>query len=564
MSAVTTSGSNTPHKHPSNRVAPKYPGIRVTCNGNQLVAQWVETRITEGGVFYPITPSTEGGEIYQGSYAMGELNVWGQQKIAVETEGEHAAQGGATAFSVAGRRTVNFTSGQGIVYAMEQYYHAPGKFSTMVLEIGARALTKHALNVHCAHDDFYAALDTGWTMLVSKDAQQCADQAIILRKVNELTLNPGMNIQDGMLTTHSERTYLAPEAELLREFLGAADEIIDCPTPAQRELFGAKRRRVPEMMDLKNPILLGPVQNQEHHMNGVVARRNNFNEPILKFLEDAYEEFGRLTGRYYGFLTSYKCEDADTVFVSLGCAADNIEAACDYLRDQRNAKVGSIHVNVIRPFPEAAIINALRGKKNVIILERTDEGMAGDNPLARDIRVALGKANEVTNFGGALPALKPEETPRIFSGAYGIGSRDFRPEHILGAYEFAIGQTRRKDGRGAADGETYFTLGIDHPYSVISKDTPSLLPDKSIAVRFHSIGGWGMITTGKNLGELVGDFGQYISERAAERDADGFLVEKLYVMANPKYRSEKRGSPSSYYLTVAPQPIKVNCELNHV
>jgi len=46
---------------------PKYPGIRVTCNGNQLVTQYVETRITEGGVFYPITPSTEGGEIYQAS-----------------------------------------------------------------------------------------------------------------------------------------------------------------------------------------------------------------------------------------------------------------------------------------------------------------------------------------------------------------------------------------------------------------------------------------------------------------------------------------------------------------
>ena len=64
--------------------SPKYPGVRVTCNGNQLVTQYVETRITEGGVFYPITPSTEGGEIYQGSYAQGELNVWGQQKIAVE------------------------------------------------------------------------------------------------------------------------------------------------------------------------------------------------------------------------------------------------------------------------------------------------------------------------------------------------------------------------------------------------------------------------------------------------------------------------------------------------
>jgi pyruvate-ferredoxin/flavodoxin oxidoreductase len=562
-----------PASTPVAHAKPKYPGVRVTCNGNQLVTQHVETRITEGGVFYPITPSTEGGEIYQQSYAQGELNVWGQQKVAVETEGEHAAQGGATAYAVTGRRTVNFTSGQGIVYAMEQYYHAPGKLSTMVLEVGARALTKHALNVHCGHDDFYAALDTGWTMLVGKDAQQAADQAIILRKVTELSLNPGMNIQDGMLTTHSERMYLAPEADFLREYLGASDDTIDCPTAAQRELFGPTRRRVPQMMDLKNPILLGPVQNQEHHMNGVVARRNNFNEQILPMLESAYAEFGRLTGRQYGLIHEYKTDDADTVFVSLGCAADNIEAACDYLREQRAAKVGSIHINVIRPFPEAAIVQALRGKKRVIIVERTDEGMAGDNPLARDIRVALGKANEAARFQSAadghaaqpsVPALTPDETPRLFRGAYGIGSRDFRPEHTLGAYEFAVGQTARKDGKTAADGETFFVLGVDHPYAVISKDTPSLLPEGAIAVRFHSIGGWGMITTGKNLGELVGEFGRYISERDPAYDSDGFLIEKLYVMANPKYGSEKKGAPTNYYLTVAPSQIKVNCELNHV
>jgi pyruvate-ferredoxin/flavodoxin oxidoreductase len=565
MSApVTTAAAQGRHKNPPSASAPKYPGVRVTCNGNQLVAQHVEARITEGGVFYPITPSTEGGELYQQSYAQGELNVFGRQKIAIECEGEHAAQGGATAFSVTGRRTVNFTSGQGIVYAMEQYYHAPGKLSTMVLEIGARALTKHALNVHCGHDDFYAALDTGWTMLIGKDAQQTADQALILRKVNELSLNPGMNIQDGMLTTHSERTYLAPEAELLREFLGAPDDRIDCPTPAQRELFGPKRRRVPEMMDLKNPVLLGPVENQEHHMNGVVARRNNFNEPILKFIEAASEEFAQLTGRRYGLLSLYKCQDADTVFVSLGCAAENIEAACDYLREQRNARVGSIHVNVLRPFPEAAVINALRGKKSVIILERTDEGMAGDNPLARDIRTALGKALETHKFGGDLPSLAPEQMPRLFRGAYGIGSRDFRPEHILGAYEFAHGQTCRKDGKSAADGTTYFVLGVDHPYAVISKDTPSLLPDKAIAVRFHSIGGWGMITTGKNLGSIIGDFGNLISARDPLYDADGQLVEKIWVMANPKYGSEKKGAPTNYYLVVAPERIRVNCELNHV
>ena len=78
---------------------PKYPGIPVTVNGNFLVAKCVETRITEGGIFYPITPSTEGGELYQEAFAMGELDVWGNSKIAIECEGEHAAQGGATAFA---------------------------------------------------------------------------------------------------------------------------------------------------------------------------------------------------------------------------------------------------------------------------------------------------------------------------------------------------------------------------------------------------------------------------------------------------------------------------------
>src|SRR5215831_18626193 len=108
MAAPAAHTKSSPHP-----AVPKYPGIRTTCNSNQLVAQYVETRITEGGVFYPITPSMEGGELYQQSYAQGELNVFGQQKIAIECEGEHAAQGGATAFAVSGKRTVNFTSGQG-------------------------------------------------------------------------------------------------------------------------------------------------------------------------------------------------------------------------------------------------------------------------------------------------------------------------------------------------------------------------------------------------------------------------------------------------------------------
>ena len=95
---------------------PRYPGIRVTANGNQLVSYHTEARIADAGVFYPITPSTEGGELYQQAFAEGKLNVFGGNTIAIEAEGEHAAQGGAIAHSVCGKRVVNYTSGQGIVY----------------------------------------------------------------------------------------------------------------------------------------------------------------------------------------------------------------------------------------------------------------------------------------------------------------------------------------------------------------------------------------------------------------------------------------------------------------
>ena len=540
---------------------PRYPGIRVTANGNQLVSYHTETRIADAGVFYPITPSTEGGELYQQAFAEGKLNVFGRNTIAIEAEGEHAAQGGAIAHSVCGKRVVNYTSGQGVVYGVEQYYHAPGKCSTMVLEVAARALTKHALNVHCGHDDVYGALDTGWIIVFGKDAQQAADQALILRRVTELSLTPGMNVMDGFLTSHLERTFYKHESELIRSYLGAPDDVIACPTASQRALFGPTRRRVPRMIDLTNPVLLGPVQNQEHYMQGVVARRDNFTEPILEFLEAAYTDFGELTGRHYGLVSQYKTSDADTVFVSLGSAAENIEAAVDHLRQRRGASVGSIHINVLRPFPEAAVVEALAGKTNVIILERTDEAMAGDNPLGRDVRTALHKALQGE---AGLPSITADRMPRLFGGVYGLGSRDFRPEHTIGAYEFAMGQRARKDGKRATDGVSFVVLGIDHPYAAKSDDTPSLLPEGSVAVRFHSVGGWGAITTGKNLGAIIGDLNDLLYERDRVVDEFGNPKEIIHVSANPKYGSEKKGAPTSYFMVAAPERIRVNCDLRHV
>ncbi len=81
----------------------------------------------------------------------------------------------------------------------------------------------------------------------------------------------------------------------------APDGIIDCPTESQRILFGPKRRRVPKMIDLTNPVLLGPVRNQEHYMQGVVTRMS-FREPILSATSKTLPDFGHI-GRYYGLVT---------------------------------------------------------------------------------------------------------------------------------------------------------------------------------------------------------------------------------------------------------------------
>ena len=230
------------------------------------------------------------------------------------------------------------------------------------------------------------------------------------------------------------------------------------------------------------------------------------------------------------------------------------------MRETRGAKVGSIHPNVFRPFPEAAIIKALAGKKNVIILERTDEPFAGDNPMGKDIRTALHKALQGE---AGLPKITAEEMPRLFAGVYGLGSRDFRPEHTIGAYEFATGQRTRKDGKGAADGVSFFVLGIDHPYEVKADETPSLLPEGNIAVRFHSVGGWGAITTGKNLGAIIGDLNDLLYDRDKVVDEFGNPKEIIHVSANPKYGSEKKGAPTAYFMVAAPQRIRVNCDLLH-
>ena len=198
-----------------------------------------------GGVIgYPITPSTEISELYEAFRAGGGCNVWGKHPFFFDPEGEHSAQSGALGAALTGGKYVsNASSSQGILYGLESHYVTVGKkVGGFVLQVAARVVSKHSLNVMAGHDDVYALLSSGYTILFGSNPQEAADLAAISYKVSALSLIPVANAMDGFATSHMLCEALMPEPELLREFLGDPDGRIKAPTVAQEMLFGAKGR----------------------------------------------------------------------------------------------------------------------------------------------------------------------------------------------------------------------------------------------------------------------------------------------------------------------------------
>jgi pyruvate-ferredoxin/flavodoxin oxidoreductase len=272
----------------------KYPGTPEAMDGSEAIV-WVETHASEAAGAYPITPSSQMGEGWALAMAAGKTNVNGRRLLFFEPEGEHAAAGVTAGMSMVGLRAANFSSGQGIAYMHESLYAAAGKRLTYVLNVAARAMTKQALNIHAGHDDYHAVDDTGFFQLFGKNVQETADLNLIAHRTAELSLNPGLVAQDGFLTSHVIESIRLPEPALIKEYLGDPADIIESPTPAQRMVFGEKRRRIPEIYDLDYPAMIGTVQNQDSYAQGVAAQRPFYFDHVAHLTDQAMEEYYQLT-----------------------------------------------------------------------------------------------------------------------------------------------------------------------------------------------------------------------------------------------------------------------------
>jgi len=484
---------------------PPYPGIPAIVDGSEAVAH-VESRLAEVACVYPITPSTTMAAVYQAAVADGRTDLWGTPLRFIEPESEHSSASAAEGAALAGARVTNFTAGQGLVLMKEVLYVISGKRLPVVFHVGARALTSQALNIHAGHDDVMAVADCGWGIVFARNAQEAADLAAIARRTAEATDTPFLVAQDGFLTTHTLENVRLPEDDLLRAFVGD-------PRAHIRDLF-----------DPAEALMTGVVQNQDSYMKGRIGQRA-YTDRLPGVLADAMAEWSDCTGRHVAPIQAYRTEDATEILVAMGTIADTAIAVVERLRAEGRT-VGAVAVTAYRPFPAAELRGALGDARTVGVVERTDEPLASANPLTREIRSVLYDA-----------AAEGVMVPRVRSYAAGLGSRDVGAGDLVAVFDDLALHADRPDG--------VRVLGIRHPLALESQPI-DVRPPGAYSMRGHSIGGFGSVTTNKLVATLVGE-----------------LFEK-HVQAYPRYGSEKKGLPTTYYLTIADAPIRVHAELDRV
>jgi pyruvate-ferredoxin/flavodoxin oxidoreductase len=407
----------------------------------------------------------------------------------------------------------NFTSGQGLVLMKEVLYVISGKRLPVIMNIGARALTSQGLNVHAGHDDVMSVADVGWGMIFARNAQEAGDFCLIARRTAEATQTPFFNVQDGFLTTHTVETALLPETAFMKEYIGNPKD------------------KLMNLMDPANPIMSGVVQNQDSYMKGKIAQRWYYDR-VEPALEESFELFALKTGRKYGFVETYLCDDADYIIVGMGCYMETAKVTADYLRAKMGIKAGVLTVFVFRPFPGKQIVDAIKHCKAFTVYERMDDPLSTTgNHLTREVKAAFWDAATGSNGHTKLTRL-----PKVYHGAAGLGSRDVRPGDIIATFQNMM----------KPRGQEFFCIGIDHALALKQPEDPDLRPKGGFSMRGHSVGGFGSVTTNKIIATIAGNvFGKD-------------------VQAYPKYGSEKKGLPTTYYLTIADSHIMMHSELEHV
>jgi pyruvate ferredoxin oxidoreductase alpha subunit len=354
--------------------------------------------------YFPITPSTEVAESLSKMQADGEHDI-----VMVAGDGEHGAAGICYGAALGGGRVLNATSAQGLLYSLEQLPVQAGTRVPMVLNIAARAVSG-PLDIRGDHSDIYYALNTGWIMLCARDPQAVYDfnfAAVRIGEHPDVRL-PVLVAYDGFITSHQKRRiHVFDDREATRQFLG------------ERPEFASP-------LDTEHPATFGPYMNDPDLINNKVQLSQAM-EAARAVIPEVFAELGRLTGRHYPVLDTYRMQDAHVATVLVNSAAETAKEVADELR-ARGERAGVLSPNVLRPFPAEEFRRALQKVEAVTIGDRADSYGAGGGNLSLEVRAAL--------------HADPGNKTLVVSRIYGLGGKDFYAADAEAFFDLAVASAR--------------------------------------------------------------------------------------------------------------------------
>ena len=470
-----------------------------TMDGNSAVAH-VSYAFTDVAAIYPITPSSVMADLTDKFSAQGAKNLFGRQVQVTEMQSEGGASGAVHGSLAAGALTTTYTASQGLLLMIPNMYKMAGELLPGVIHVSARALTSHALSIFGDHSDIYACRQTGYAMLCSNNPQECMDLAAVAHLAAIEGRVPFLHFFDGFRTSH--------EIQKIEEW-----DYADLADMLNWDAVEAFRRRA---LNPEHPVTRGTAQNDDIFFQAREACNKYYDavpEVVVKYMDKVNAKIGT----DYKPFNYYGAEDAEHVIVAMGSVCDCTEEVADYL-NAAGEKVGLLKVHLYRPFVADYMLRELpKTVKTISVLDRTKEPGSIGEPLYLDVLAAINGSD----FAGV----------KVYTGRYGLGSKDTTPGDIIAVYRNAESETpKRRFTIGIVDDVTNLSLPI--------VENPDTTPKGTHSCKFWGLGADGTVGANKNSIKIIGD--------NTDMYAQGYFA----------YDSKKSGGLTVSYLRFGKTPIK--------
>ena len=370
--------------------------------GNHAVAYGVQLARVQVIAAFPITPQTQVVEMLSEMCADGRLDA-----RYIKVESEHSVMAAVVGASMAGVRAFTASSSHGLALMHEVLHWASGGRLPIVMANVNRALGP-GWNVWTEQTDSLAQRDTGWLQFYCETNQEVLDMVIQGFKIAETVLLPVMIILDAFVLSHTEEPVNIPDQAAVDAFLPPYQPRYKLEPGDAHSFFG----------------LVAP----EHWME-LRFKMQRAMEEAVQVSRQVGADFGEAFGRPYDVVEKYRMEEAELVLVTSGSITGTSREVVDELRAQ-GQKVGLLKMRMFRPFPFAAVREALAGVKKVAVIDRNISYGCG-GIFASEVKAAL-YGNVLSEAKGNVlsEAKGTAQQPTLFPFIIGLGGRDVTPQSI--------------------------------------------------------------------------------------------------------------------------------------